>query len=713
MKKSQKHKDPHAAREAEKYENPIPSREFILKFIENLGRPISHRRLAVALDLAGDQIEALRRRLKAMLRDGQLMRSRKAQFGLMQNMGLVKGHFIANKEGFGFVTTDDGDEDIYLSHREARSLFHGDEVTVRVVSERPGGKREGRLEKVVKRNTERVVGRFFNEEGVGIVEPANRKMVQNILIPPQDQLAAQSGQFVLAEIVNFPSRHNQAIGKIVEIIGEHMAPGMEIDVAIRSHELPHDFPEEVLAECEEIPNEVQESDLDGRKDLRHLSFVTIDGEDAKDFDDAVYCEKKQDKFRLYVAIADVSHYVKPGTALDSEAYRRGNSVYFPDRVIPMLPEKLSNGLCSLNPNVDRLCMVCDMTINADGKVARSQFYPAVMHSKERLTYTKVAAYLEEKQETFSKDLQPHINNLHDLYNVLRKKRDQRGAIELDTTETRIIFGENQKIAQIVPVRRNVAHRLIEEMMLCANVSAARYIERSKTVGLFRIHEPPSAERVDKFAAYLSQLGIGFVKSGVIPEPKTYANLLEHISGRPDEHIINILLLRSLSQAIYSPENKGHFGLAYDAYAHFTSPIRRYPDLFIHRAIKAILMKKPVPAKNVNDIAEHCSYTERRADDATRDAIEWLKCEYMLDKVGQTYEGVISSVTSFGLFVELKETYVEGLVHITRLNDYFYYDPVQHTLHAETSGQKYHMGDTVTVRVDRVDLDDRHIDFSLV
>ena len=720
-------KDPFAAREAQKYADPIPSREFILSHMEKVGKPISLRALLENLHIEAEpQKEALRRRMRAMERDSQIVRNKRGGYTPIKNMGLIKGRFSSHRDGYGFVILheDDGRGDVFIAFREAQSVFHDDEVLVRVTGNDAKGKREGIIVEILQRNTQQIVGRYFEENQVGVVEPAGKRIRNPILIPKQGALNSmvKSGQFVVANITQQPTKHTQALGEIVEIIGDHLAPGMEIDVAMRSYQLPHVWSQEVLNELKSLPDEVTAADLEAdfkqqrRRDLRGLSFVTIDGEDARDFDDAVYSEKNKHGWRLWVAIADVSHYVKPKTALDNEAYLRGTSVYFPNRVIPMLPEKLSNELCSLNPHVDRLCMVAEMTINEEGGITRSSFYPAVMHSRARLTYTQVAAYLEEKtSDIISKEIFAHLETLHDLYENLRQARDRRGAIDLDTVETKILFDDQKKIEKIVPSERNVAHKIIEECMLAANVATAKFIVRHKLVSLFRVHELPKSEKVEKFRGYLKELGLKFVKADT-PTPKDYEALLLRIQDRPDKNIIKLLLLRTLSQARYSPENVGHFGLAYEAYAHFTSPIRRYPDLFVHRCIKAYLHEQ-APKENVESVQAigiHCSDMERRADEATRDVVEWLKCEYMLDKVGEVFDGVVSSVAAFGLFVELKEIYVEGMLHITNLgNDYFNFDAARHRLISERTGAQFQLGDKVTIRVARVDLDERKIDFELM
>lgn len=715
-------KDPYAAREAQKYEDPIPSREFILSVMEKAGKPISMKAVFESLKIEDTEAkkEALRRRMRAMERDGQVVRNKRGGFAPVKNMGLLKGRFSAHRDGFGFVILheSDGLGDVYIAHRDAQAVFHDDEVLVRVTAIDAKGKREGIIVDILKRNTQQVVGRYFEENQIGVVEPSGKRIKNPILIPKQGPLnvSVTPGQFVVVNITQHPTKHTQALGEIIEILGDHLAPGMEIDVAMRSYQLPHVWSADVLKELKSLPDEVMPEDLVDRRDLRGLSLVTIDGEDARDFDDAVYAEKNKHGWRLWVAIADVSHYVRPKTALDGEAYVRGTSVYFPNRVIPMLPEKLSNELCSLNPHVDRLCMVAEMTINEEGGITRSSFYPAVMHSRARLTYTQVAAYLQDKKsEVISSEIFPHLDTLHDLYENLRQARDKRGAIDLDTVETKILFDDQKKIEKIVPSERNIAHKIIEECMLAANVATAKYLVRHKLIGLFRVHELPKSEKVEKFRGYLKELGLKFVKTDT-PTPKDYEALLLRIADRPDKNIIKLLLLRTLSQARYSPENIGHFGLAYEAYAHFTSPIRRYPDLHVHRCIKASLQEQPKhdSLDVVQAMGIHCSDMERRADEATRDVVEWLKCEYMLDKVGGVFEGVVSSVAAFGLFVELKEIYVEGMLHIANLgNDYFNFDAARHRLISERTGAQFQLGDKITIRVARVDLDERHIDFELV
>ncbi|EGW23710.1 ribonuclease R [Methylobacter tundripaludum] len=714
-------KDPYAQREAEKYENPIPSRELILQLIEHAGKPLRREEIAEAFSLeAEDQLEALRRRLRAMERDGQLLFNRGKKYCLVNNEDLIAGRIIGHADGFGFLKPDDGSDDLFLSPREMNPLLHNDRALVRIAGVDKKGRREGAVVEILQRNTHQVVGRLYKEDGFTYVVPDNKNIAQTVLVEKGGVGKAKQGQIVVAEIVEQPTKLHQPIGRIIEVMGEHMAPGMEIDMAIRSYELPNQWPDELLEEIKPLKKEVPESAKQDRVDLRKIPLVTIDGEDARDFDDAVYCQKTPKGWKLLVAIADVSHYVQINSALDKEAQKRSTSVYFPEQVIPMLPEILSNGLCSLNPHVDRLCMVCELYINEEGQVTRSRFFDAVMSSHARLTYNEVAKMLVDGDKALAekyKALMPHLQELYALYKVMRVSREQRGAMDFDTQETRIVFGAERKIEKIVPVVRNDAHKLIEEFMITANMAAARFLNSKKMPKLLRIHEGPSADKLLNLKTFIGELGLS-LGGGAKPTPLDYMHLMESIKDRPDAHLIQTVLLRSMSQAVYSPELKGHFGLALDAYAHFTSPIRRYPDLLVHRAIRHCLQGKPVESffYGVPDmvvLGEQCSAHERRADDATRDVVSWLKCEYMMDKVGEEFPGIISAVTSFGFFVELAEIYVEGLVHISNLaQDYFHFDATSHQLRGERTGINYRLGDSVKVRVARVDLDEKKIDFEL-
>ncbi|PUB87786.1 MAG: ribonuclease R [gamma proteobacterium symbiont of Ctena orbiculata] len=711
-------KDPHRAREARKYQNPIPSREFIMDTLEREGVPMDMYSLAERLELASDeQQEALRRRLRAMQRDGQLVCNRNNNFCLVNKRDLIVGRVIGHADGFGFLRPDDGGDDLYLSFKEMRSVFHDDRAVVRVTGMDRRNRLEGAVVEVLERNTRTVAGRLYRETGVGFVVPDSKRLSKDVVIPSSEIGGARQGQMVVAEILDQPTVRTPPIGRIVEVLGDHLGPGMETDIAIRTHSIPVDWPDEVEQQIKTISKEVAAADKEGRVDLRHLPLVTIDGADARDFDDAVFCEPKPKGWRLLVCIADVSHYVQPGSALDSEARVRGNSVYFPDRVVPMLPELLSNGLCSINPRVDRLCMTCELYINNSGKVTRSRFFPAVMRSHARLIYDDVAAMLEGDPDLCKQHagLLPHLHHLNQLYQLLLEQRAIRGAIDFDTTETRIEFNDMKRVERIVPVERNDAHRIIEECMLAANVAAAGYLLRNKQPALYRIHEGPADEKLTDLREFLGELGLS-LPGGKKPKASDYAILLEQIKKRADRHLIQTVLLRSLSQALYSSDNVGHFGLSYAAYTHFTSPIRRYPDLIVHRAIKHALNRGSADEfdytkAELQALGEHCSSTERKADEATRDALDWLKCEYMQDKVGETFNGIITSVNSFGVFVELDEIYVDGLVHISALaNDYYHYDPVGHRLTGERTGKVLRLGDPLTIVVAKVNLDDRKIDF---
>ena len=713
--------DPYAEREARKYERPIPSRESILQVMSEAEGPVLFDELAEFLGLNEEiDVESLRRRVKAMVRDGQVVRNRRGAYLPADRGDLVRGRIIGHPDGFGFLVPDEGGGDLFLSARQMRSLMHGDRALVRVIGIDRRGRKEGALVEVLERHNTQAVGRFFTEGGLGFVVPDNKRLHQDILIPPEHFGEADPGQIVIAAILEQPSKHSRPIGRIVEVLGDHMAPGMEIDIAIRSHELPHVWPDAVLSEVAHFSEDVSEASKQGRIDLRDIPLVTIDGEDAKDFDDAVYCERKGEGWRLVVAIADVSSYVEFDSALDGEARRRGNSVYFPGRVIPMLPEVLSNGLCSLNPKAERLCIVCEMEIDAEGRLQTYRFYQAVMRSWARLSYTEVAAMVVDRNMSTRRQhtqIVNHIDDLYSLFQLMHRQRVKRGAIDFDTEETKIIFGENRKIDRILPTERNDAHKLIEECMICANVAAARFLQKARIPALYRIHEGPSQDKLQELREFLGELGLK-LGGGEEPTPRDYAKLVESIGERPDAHLVQTVLLRSLAQAVYAPENIGHFGLAHEAYTHYTSPIRRYPDLLVHRAICHVL-NKGEPSNfeySQNDLVamgEQCSMTERRADDATRDAILWLKCEYMHDKLGEEFDGVISTVTSFGIFVELDEVYVEGLIHVTSLaNDYYHFDPVGHRLTGERSGRVYRLGDSIRVLVARVDLDERRIDFEL-
>ena len=707
--------DPYLQREKERYSHALPSREFILQILKEQGIPVNEKALHDLLQITEEETPIFDRRLSAMLREGQIMRNRKGDICVVEKLDLIKGKVQGHPDGFGFLIPDDGSPDVFLSAKEMHKVLHGDHVMVRETGVDRRGRREGSIVEVLERGVTQLVGRLHADHGILFVEAENKRISQDILIPREESMGAAAGQVVTVEIIQQPSKHAQPIGRIIEVLGDYTAPGMEIEIALRKHDLPHHFSPEVEKLSAKLPDTVQKKDLKKREDLRDLPLITIDGETARDFDDAVYCERDGKGYKLYVAIADVSHYVRPLDALDGEAFNRGNSVYFPRRVIPMLPEALSNGLCSLNPEVDRLCMVCEINVDDAGGFQEYRFVPAVMRSHARLTYTRVAAMLENSKGEDARQygsLLPHIQLLYKLFKILLKARKKRGAIDFETIETQMIFNDQGKIERILPVKRNDAHRLIEECMLAANVCASDFLQKNKQATLYRIHEGPTPDKLVALREFLKEFGVQ-LGGGSQPSAKDYARTLTKIKDRPDAQLLQTVMLRSLSQAVYSPENVGHFGLAYESYTHFTSPIRRYPDLLVHRAIKAVLNGKEYSPGNWHELGAHCSQTERRADDASRDVESWLKCYYMQDKIGEDFDGVISGVTGFGLFVALDGIYVEGLVHISELpSDYFHFDAAKHMLLGERSGRRYRLGDRIRVKLVRVDLEASKIDFVL-
>ena len=717
IKKNQKLRnlDPFLKREKTRYESPLPSREYILQILKKEGIPVSEPVLQGLLEITKEEHEIFNRRLSAMMREGQIFRNRKGDICVMEKLDLIKGKVQGHADGFGFLIPDDGSPDLFLSAKEMHKALHGDQVLVRETGLDRRGRREATIVEVLEYTNTQLVGRLHIDHGILFVVAENKRISQDILISKEHSLQASAGQIVIVEIIQQPNKQSQPIGKIIEILGDYSAPGMEIEIALRKHDLPYVFPPEIEKLSAKFPKNVLKKEMAGRKDICHLPLVTIDGETARDFDDAVYCEEDGKGYRLYVAIADVSHYVQPNDAIDREALNRGNSVYFPRRVIPMLPEALSNELCSLNPDKNRLCMVCEIQFQANGDVLDYTFYPAVMLSHARLTYHTVAALLANPKGAEAKEhtkLLPHLQRLHKLFKALLKARKKRGAIDFETTETQMFFNDQGKIDKIEPVQRTEAHRLIEECMLAANVCAADFLQKHRQTALYRIHDNPSPEKIEALRNFLKEFGIQLGGKNK-PSAKDYAETLLTIQDRPDAQLLQTVMLRSLQQAVYSPDIAGHFGLAYDSYTHFTSPIRRYPDLLIHRAIKAVLDGKPYIPGDWQELGKHCSLTERRADDATRDVESWLKCFYMQDRIGECFDGVISSVTGFGLFVALDNVYVEGLIHISELpSDYFHFDAIKHTLLGERSGKQFRLGDRLRVKLVRVDLETSKIDFVL-
>jgi len=734
-------KDFFSQREAAKYDNPIPSREYILDFLAQSRGPLTHDELCEELSISDERAyEAIRRRLIAMERDGQLIKNRSYAYGALEKMNLIKGRVIGHPDGFGFVSPVVGETDLYLSSRQMKKVLDGDEVLVRISGKDHRGRQEATIVEVVKHRTSSLVGRFFLESNTKFVRPDNPKISQDIIIPVGQENNAEPGQIVIVKINQQPSKKHLPTGCVTQILGSHMAPGMEIDIAINNYGIPVKWPDEVLNNIDSIGDSVSDKDKKFRIDLRHLPFVTIDGEDARDFDDAVYCEPESEGLRkLYVAIADVSHYVSVATALDQEANKRGNSVYFPQYVVPMLPEEISNGLCSLKPNLDRLTLVCEMMLDKNGAVIQYSFFEGLINSHARLTYTQVTEIISQRKlltSSIRKQFNSIIKNidaLTDLYYDLLSSRKLRGAIEFESQESQIIFDKEKKIKEILPVQRNSAHRLIEECMLCANVCAAKFLKKNKISALYRVHQGPKDEKIESLREFLDELGIDFTNGGA--DPKDFQRILNDIQKRPDGNIIQSVILRSMNRAVYSPESHRHFGLNYPEYTHFTSPIRRYPDLLVHRAIRYLIRKKsknteafrengsralsqeeiyPYDKNQLSSFGEHCSLTERRADEATRDVINWLKCEFLSSRVGEQFDGTVSTVTGFGLFVQLDDMYIEGLIHITSLpKDYYQYEEDHHRLVGEKTGKIFRLGDNLKVKVIRVELNERKIDFELI
>jgi ribonuclease R len=721
--------DPNYKKEKEKYTDPVPSREFILEFLKSSDTLYTRAQLVKLFSLTKDtQKEAFRRRLRAMERDGQVIFSKQG-YELPERLQLISGTILAHPDGYGFLRPDDGTKDLVISHKCMRFYFHQDRVCVQEIGADRKSRRECKIVKLLEARSASIVGRLQLVNGESIVKPLDPKIFHNIIIPKFKGLQARNGDVVVVNLTLRPSFKYNAQGTIIEIIGQEDTPGIEIEIALRSYDLPYKWGDGINKQLKRLGSEISESDIDNRQDLRHLPFVTIDGSDSKDFDDAVYAEpQKSGGFKLWVAIADVSHYVKKGSQLDIEAQARGNSVYFPSQVLPMLPEELSNVLCSLNPHVDRLCMVCEMSISKKGNLLNYKFYSAVMHSHGRLIYEDVSRALLDKKpyETVTEDLIPHLDNLNDLYSSLHNAREERGAIGFETSEVQFVFNEFQRIDKIVPRTRNIAHKIIEECMILANVSAAKFIDKHNSETLYRVHESPSEEKIIAFQSFIGEKGL-VLTGGLAPKPKDYAEFMRKVSARVDKQQIQTLLLRSMRQARYTPENDGHFGLALQHYAHFTSPIRRYPDLQLHRVIRYILAKNNANSHEkltadggynysideLDQLGQHCSMTERRADEAAREVADWLKCDYMKDYIGHEFDATVVSVASFGFFARLQEWYIDGLVHITSLqDDYYQLHSDKQFLIGEKHRRVFRVGDTVKVRVASVNLENKQIDFVL-
>lgn len=714
--------DPYAAREAERYAQPIASREAILQLLDRCDGPQNAEEIGARLGLTEpDRADALAKRLGAMVRDGQLVQNRRGGFAPVLVTNLIPGVVIANPEGFGFLRPDEGGDDLFLPPYEMRKVMHGDRALANVTGIDRRGRREGSIARVLERGVNRLIGNFSVELGINYVVPDDKRIQRSIQIPADATGGAKDGQLVVCELTQAPDTRRPPIGKIIAVLGDKLTPSLVVETAIHGHDLPHEFPPEVLDEATAIPMTVAPAMIGTRVDLRALPLVTIDGEDAKDFDDAVFCEPNRDGFRLVVAIADVSHYVRPGTPLDEEALKRATSVYFPGYVVPMLPETLSNGICSLRPKEDRMCFVCDMQVDRKGEVVQSRFYEAVMNSHARLTYTQVWNAVGEDDadaKAFIGPLLPQIQSLHQLYRILAKARERRGAIEFESSEVRFVLDNRGEVTQAGMLVRNDAHKLIEECMIAANVEAARYLLATHIPAPFRVHERPPESKFADLLEFLKEFKLSLPAWSKV-QPGDYTRLLKKVRERPDAALLESVLLRSQSLAVYSPDNNGHFGLALEAYAHFTSPIRRYPDLLVHRAIKYALTGGPrdrytYTPREMAALALQCSERERRADEAEREVDERFRAAWMEKHVGGQFDGVISGVTSFGLFVELDDSKVNGLVHVTQLpHDYYQFDPLRKTLTGDRRGVQFRLGDRVRILVLKASMEDRKIDFRLV
>lgn len=703
-----------------KYRHPIPSRGELLQFLKESGRPLKVEAILQELGLKGQRTRSLLvDELRKMIVAGQIIENRRSEYCLTAKIELLTGGVLGHRDGFGFIKRDDNEDDVYLSAREMRKVIDGDRIAFRIIGKDRRGRTEAKVVEVLERGVKEIAGQFIRERGIGVVVPDNPKISHRMLIAKGEAGAAKHGQMVVAEILDYPGTTEQMTGRVLKVIGEPGQKGIATDIAIHAHAIPTKWPAEVSKYIRKFGDSVPAAARSGRVDLRDTALITIDGADARDFDDAVYCVPAGKGWRLLVAIADVAHYVEAGSALDQEAVKRATSVYFPDRVVPMLPEVLSNGLCSLNPNIDRLCMVCEMRIGEDGKVSRSKFFEGVMRSHARLTYSQVNDFLSGvSRDSVPAQVQQTVGHLHDVYKAFARSRQRRGAIELDIPQTRIKLDKNGTVESILAVPRNDAHRLIEECMIAANVQAAKFLRSKRIAGLYRVHARPDPERFDDLRRYLLTLGLKVPHPDHV-QPAQFNKLLSQVADRPDSQAISMAMLRSLMHAEYTPTNIGHFGLALDAYAHFTSPIRRYPDLLVHRAIRHTVRGGKAGAYLYDHAAMErlgaiCSAHERRAEGATREVEAWLKCQYMDDKIGEQYAGVVTGVTNFGLFVLLNDLQIDGLVHVTSLqSDYYHYDAVTQSLQGERSGKRFSLGDALEITVSRVDLETRKIDFQLV
>ncbi|MFK8012837.1 MAG: ribonuclease R [Marinicellaceae bacterium] len=713
--------DPHFSEQSNKYENPIPSRQALLAFLTSQDKILSVHKIADKIGVTNEmQLEGLRRRLNAMINDGSLFINRKKGYGVRDKTDLIKGIVQAHADGFGFLVSSELEQDSFILPREMRKVMDGDTVLANIQSGRRKNKEEAYIVEVLERAHKTLVGKFFNKNGQGIVEPDNTA-IDDIIIPSGSEATANDGDFVTVLINEYPNRHRPAIGEVIAILGQKLNSRLAMELTMAAQKLPHEWPEDFDRVVSYIPSQVADEDLtEDVKDIRHLPLVTIDGEDARDFDDAVYAEKNDKGWRLIVAIADVSKYVPPNSELDKEAFKRGTSVYFPGKVIPMLPLELSNGICSLNPHVDRMCMVCDMQINASGQIQSYNFYRGVMHSHARITYNQCWSYLDKgtKQDKWQNDVTTSLDTMNALYKAMSVEKAKRGAITFNSTDVHISINAEGQVSSITPYSRNDAHKLIEAFMIAANISAAKFVSKHKVPAAYRVHDTPPLQKISDLKSFLQSLGIKPNFSDPVA-PKDFENIIQQIQGREDVNLIESVLLRSQSLAAYEAENGGHFGLALEYYAHFTSPIRRYPDLMIHRAIEYIVKKnKPKkyiysPQKAV-DMCIQCSHNERRAETASRDVDARLKCMFMEQFIGDEMEGIISGVTHFGVFVTLNNIMVDGLIHVTSLpNDYYRHESIQHKLVGERGGSVFQLADKIKIKVASVSIDQRKIDFDFV
>jgi ribonuclease R len=713
--------DPEFAQQLEKYQHPVPSRGALLTFLNEQKKILSLDKIANKIGVKNDQqLEGLRRRLNAMINDGSLFINRKRGYGVRDKTDLIKGVIQAHADGFGFLVSPELEKDGFILPREMRKVMDGDTVLASIQPGRRKNKEEAFIVEVLERAHKTLVGKFFNKKGQGIVEPDN-SAIDDIIIPSGSEATANDGDYVTVLINEYPNHHRPAIGEVIAILGQKLNSRLAMELTMAASNLPHEWPDDFDRVVSYIPTHVTDEDLSPDvRDIRNLPLVTIDGEDARDFDDAVYAEKNGKGWRLIVAIADVSKYVQPNSELDKEAFKRGTSVYFPGKVIPMLPLELSNGICSLNPQVDRMCMVCDMQVNSTGQVTSYDFYRAVMHSHARITYKQCWKYLSErnKQQKWHKKVPVALDTMNDLYKAMMIEKNQRGAITFNSTDVFISIDKEGQVSGITPYTRNDAHKLIEAFMIAANICAAKFVEKHKIPAAYRVHDTPPERKLTDLKAFLQSLGIKPRFSEPV-QPKDFERIINQIQDRDDVNLIESVLLRSQSLASYEAGNGGHFGLALEHYAHFTSPIRRYPDLMIHRAIDYIINKKRpkryiYSPQKAEEMAAQCSLTERRAETASRDVDARLKCMYMEQFIGEEMTGIISGVTHFGVFVTLDNIMVDGLIHVTSLpNDYYHHEPIQHKLVGERSGHKFQLAEKLKIKVAAVSIDDRKIDFEFI